>query len=333
MFLTTLSALLLMTLFSPGPAIAEPSPKHHADGVDNCQACHTSGDTKAPVEATASCQLCHEGLPGEGRLIAAMRKSPAVKSSDDSDHGLTLPHYYIQSRLGDGPNEMIRIPAGAFIMGSDNRLSDEGPQHTATTGNYLIDKYEVTNLQYKKYIDEAGRRAPKNFNRREVPQGKADHPVTFVSWFDAKRYCEWAGKRLPTEQEWEKAARGTDGRIFPWGNLFAIEMANTPVRWDELKQEGDTSPVGAFKRGVSPFGLYDTSGNVWEWVDAWYKAHPGNNKPSENFGELYRVLKGGSWWDCSFYKCGISAPVFNRSFFNPRVKNSSFGFRCAKDAE
>ena len=218
-------------------------------------------------------------------------------------------------------------------MGSNDRLSDEGPAHILSTAEYLIDKFEVTNLQYKKYIDEAGRRAPQHFERRVVPEGKVDHPVTFVSWFDAKKYCGWAGKRLPTEQEWEKAARGTDGRIFPWGNLFGIERANTPVRWDEIKQDGDTSPVGAFKQGISPFGLHDTSGNVWEWVDAWYQGHPGNEKPSENFGEIYRVLKGGSWWDCSFYKCGISAPVFNRSFFNPRVKNSSFGFRCAKDAK
>ncbi len=330
--LKKLSAVILLTMISSLAVAATPSAKHHAAKAQDCKACHTSDDNFKAVEVNASCQQCHEGLPGEGRLIAAIKQQPQTTIDDGSVNGMTPPQYYDVSRLGDNPNEMILIPAGAFIMGSNERLSDEGPEHISSTTEYLIDKFEVTNLQYKKYIDEAGRRAPEHFERREIPQGKADHPVTFVSWFDAKKYCSWANKRLPTEQEWEKAARGTDGRIFPWGNLFAIGRANTPVRWDEMKQAGDTSPVGAFKQGISPFGLQDTSGNVWEWVDAWYTGHPGNEKPSENFGEIYRVLKGGSWWDCSFYKCGISAPVFNRSFFNPRVKNSSFGFRCAKDA-
>ncbi len=327
--LKKLSAAILLTMISSLAIAAAPSAKHHQDKAQDCKACHTSDDNFKPVEVNASCQQCHEGLPGEGRLIAAIKQQP----HDGSVNGMTPPQYDSVSRLGNHPNEMIRIPAGEFIMGSNNRLADEGPEHISSTTEYLIDKFEVTNLQYKKYIDEAGRRAPKHFERREVPEGKADHPVTFVSWFDAKKYCAWAGKRLPTEQEWEKAARGTDGRIFPWGNLFRLERANTPVRWDKMKQDGDTSPVGAFKQGISPFGLHDTAGNVWEWVDAWYQGHPGNEQPSENFGEIYRVLKGGSWWDCSFYKCGISAPVFNRSFFNPRVKNSSFGFRCAKETE
>ena len=331
--LKILSAVILLTMVSSLTVAAAPSAKHHNAETQDCEGCHTSGGNFTPVQVNASCQQCHEGRPGEGRLIATMRQQPQTTIDDGSDNGMTPPQYYAVSRLGDAPNEMIHIPAGEFIMGSNDRLSDEGPEHTSSTGNYLIDKFEVTNLQYKKYIDDAGKRAPSHFDRRNIPAGKADHPVTFVSWFDAKKYCDWAGKRLPTEQEWEKAARGTDGRIFPWGNLFAINMANTPVRWDEMKQEGDTSPVGAFPKGLSPFGLHDTAGNVWEWVDAWYKGHPGNEKASENFGEIYRVLKGGSWWDCSFYKCGISAPVFNRSFFNPRVKNSSFGFRCAKDAE
>lgn len=333
MLLKKLFATLLLMMTSSTLFAAALSSKHHSEKPQACKVCHTSGDNFKPVKTNARCQQCHEGLPGEGRLIAAMKRQPPQKTDDGSDNGMSLPHYAPQSRLGDAPNEMVYIPAGEFIMGSSQRLSDEGPEHVAATTEYMIDKFEVTNLQYKKYIDEAGRRAPKHFEQREVPAEKADHPVTFVSWFDAKKYCSWAGKRLPTEQEWEKAARGTDGRIFPWGSVFAIEKANTPVRWDALKQDGDTTPVGAFKQGVSPYGLHDTSGNVWEWVDAWYQPHPGNEQPSENFGKIYRVLKGGSWWDCSFYKCGISAPLFNRSFFNPRVKNSSFGFRCAQDIE
>ena len=138
---------------------------------------------------------------------------------------------------------------------------------------------------------------------------------------------------MPTDQEWEKAARGTDGRMFPWGDTFEINKANTPLRWQALGVFGDTTPVGSFEGGKSPYGVYDMSGNVWEWTSSWYKPYPGNKTPSESYGERYKVLKGGSWWDCSFYKCGISAPVFNRSFFAVGVKNDSFGFRCAKDAK
>ncbi|NOX43030.1 MAG: formylglycine-generating enzyme family protein, partial [Gammaproteobacteria bacterium] len=197
---------------------------------------------------------------------------------------------------------------------------------------YYIDKYEVTNLQYKKFIDKTQRRSPKYFRNRTFPDGRADHPVTYVGWDDANEYCQWAGKRLATEQEWEKASRGTDARVYPWGNEFELTHANTPGRWKEFAVFGDTTPVGSFEKGVSPYGAYDMSGNVWEWTASWYKPHPGNKMSSENYGERYKILKGGSWWDCSFYKCGLSAPVYNRSFFAKKVKNDTFGFRCAKNA-
>ena len=241
--------------------------------------------------------------------------------------------YYAESKLGDKPNDMILIPAGEFIMGTNSRLPDEGPEHKVTLPAFYIDKFEVTNLQYKKFNDAGNRKSPSHFKNRTYPDGKADHPVTFVSWEDADAYCRWAGKRLPSDEEWEKAARGTDGRTFPWGDEFDVVDANTPVRWEYLKQAGDTTPVGAFPLGVSPYGLYDMSGNVWEWTSSWYKAYPGNTHPTENYGEKYKVLKGGSWWDCSFYKCGISAPSFNRAFFLKKTRNKSFGFRCAKDAK
>ena len=216
-------------------------------------------------------------------------------------------------------------------MGSNTRMPDEGPEHVVNLKRYYIDIYEVTNLQYKAFIDATGRRSPKHFRNRTYPKGKADHPVTYVGWKDAVAYCKWAGKRLPTDAEWEKAARGTKGRIFPWGNEFEVERANTPQRWQVLGKDGDTTPVGSFPEGKSPYGLYDMSGNVWEWTSSWYLAYPGNTHPTENYGKKYKTLKGGSWWDCSFYECGISAPLFNRSFFLRSTKNSSFGFRCAAD--
>lgn len=329
-----LRSVLLLALVCLPPLIQAadgtvPDPSHHGQELLDCEDCHGAGGVPSRTEVRGKCLACHEdGIPRAKPGDATTRSVDAGENP-----GMSLPMYYAESRFGAAPGEMVRIPAGEFIMGSDSRLSDEGPQHRAYLDDYGIDKYEVTNLQYQAFIEETGRRSPGHFRNRTYPSGKADHPVTFVSWFDARDYCHWAGKRLPTEQEWEKAARGSEGRIFPWGDKFGIELANTPVRWEALKRQGDTTPVGAFPGGVSSYGLYDMSGNVWEWTSSWYLAYPGNDHKSENFGKIYKVLKGGSWWDCSFYRCGISAPTFNRSFFNPRVKNSSFGFRCAMDVE
>lgn len=225
------------------------------------------------------------------------------------------------------PPGMILIPEGPFIMGSDDRWPDEGPTHTVFTDRFYIDKFEATNNDYKKFVDASGRQPPVHWVNGQVFTDIGRHPVTFVTWFDANDYCHWLGKRLPVDIEWEKAARGTDGRWFPWGNDFDAKKANTP----QLKL-GGTAPVGKFPQGDSPYGVSDLSGNVWEWTASWYKAYASNKRPTENYGEKYRVLKGGSWVDCSGYHCGISAPNFNRSFFNPATKNKGFGFRCALSA-
>jgi len=296
-----------------------------ANDQSKCTTCHALKDTvnSKPLQ-TAQTQ----------QDILNLKQHPAPpKVKLPANAGMRFPIYYMSSRLGDAPNEMVLIPAGEFTMGSDNRLPDEGPEHKVTLDAFYIDIYEVTNLQYKKFNDATRRRSPTHFRNRTFPEGKADHPVTYVSWEDADAYCKWAGKRLPTDQEWEKAARGTDGRIFPWGNEFDVKNANTPLRWQQIGAFGDTTPVGSFEGGVSPYGVYDMSGNVWEWTASWYKAYPNNKVASESYGERYKTLKGGSWFDCSFYNCGISAPVFNRAFFAIRTKNDSFGFRCAKDGK
>lgn len=295
---------------------------------NECTQCHLELKHKSDIPAATleKCQSCHNDVEKH----AAVAK--AGKAKVDALGGMGLPMYSPQSRLGDAPNEMVLVPAGVFTMGTNSRLPDEGPEHRVDVPAFFIDRYEVTNMQYKKFVDETKRRSPSHFVNRTFPEGKADHPVTYVSWIDADAYCAWAGKRLPTDQEWEKAARGPDGRIFPWGTEFDFYKANTPHRWKLSGKEGDTAPVGSFEAGKSPYGVYDMTGNVWEWTSSWYQPYPGNTHPTENYGEKYKILKGGSWWDCSFYQCGISAPVYNRSFFLRATKNSSFGFRCAKNA-
>ncbi|MDH3326495.1 MAG: formylglycine-generating enzyme family protein [Gammaproteobacteria bacterium] len=321
--------LSIVLMISCGFSYAE------SEKIAECLQCHSESSHKAmAINDTSGCNNCHNDMPIEIKNttnpLSADNRPVLVSSKGHLKNHLPTQYNLVGADLGED-EPMVLIPAGEFIMGSDSRLPDEGPSHKVTLKNYTIDIYEVTNKQYKKFIDLTARRSPAHFTNRTYPDGKADHPVTNVTWFDAQAYCESVGRRLPTDEEWEKAARGTDGRAYPWGNKFNVDYANTPVRWGKLKKEGDTMPVGSFPKGVSPYGLYDMSGNVWEWTSSWYTAYPGNVHPSENYGEQYKTLKGGSWWDCSFYRCGISAPSFNRSFFLRGTRNKSFGFRCASE--
>jgi formylglycine-generating enzyme required for sulfatase activity len=328
--------LILLLLFCAPASLAAKKRMHRFNRAEqDCSVCHQDAKHVGVSGLfTKECAVCHSDTDAASHSAQFEREGSLEKleKPQDPNAGMQMPKYYDESRIGEKPNPMVLVPAGEFVMGTNDRLPDEGPEHKVTLPAFYIDKYEVTNLQYKQFIDATNRKSPENFRNRTFPQGKVDHPVTYVSWYDANEYCEWAGKRLPSEQEWEKAARSTDARIYPWGNDFAISRANTPQRWTVLETEGDTTPVGAFPTGVSAYGTYDMSGNVWEWTASWYKPHPGNTRITENYGEKYKVLKGGSWWDCTFYKCGISAPSYNRSFFLQSTKNKSFGFRCAKDA-
>jgi formylglycine-generating enzyme required for sulfatase activity len=328
-------ALLLLISFQ-GPVLSG-APGHPRYGSTappysfqhDCARCHGPGKTLLTDVTRPECAECH--LPGPARAGRLLRI--AERSSPDPDSPDTKPEKIIDQK-------MIRIPTGSFIMGNDGRPSTEGPgdsdetpRHRTTTGAYYIDKYEVTNAHYKRFVDATGHPPPIHWRNGTYPPGKANHPVVYVSWYDAKAFCEWAGKRLPTETEWEKAARGTDGRHFPWGNRFDPKRANTPQYWLSrgLKPEdGDTMPVGSFENGKSPFGLYDMAGNVYEWVENWYKPYPGNQYPNPFYGERDKILRGGSWYDCLSYGCGLSAPSYNRSRFTPEIRNSGFGFRCAK---
>lgn len=296
--------------------------------ADTCIDCHTNPKyKKEDIGKLKKCLACHglAGHPYKDAKTGVVGSAYAANKETSPDA-----RHHSGSVVGKTPDfkGMILIPGGEFLMGTDDRLRDEKPLHVVYINPFYIDKFEVTNEEYKRFVDSAKHPAPDNWENNNYPVGKGNHPVIFVSWNDADAYCKWAGKRLPRETEWEKAARSTDGRIYPWGNKWDINKSNNPVRGHE-----GTMPVGSFEAGKSPYGLYDMSGNVWEWVDDYYTPHPGSDYVSPEFGSKYRLLKGGSWWDCSFYSCGISAPVFNRAFFDSSTKNDSFGFRCALDAK
>lgn len=302
---------------------------------------------------------------------------------------------------------MVLIPAGEFIMGSteteakdaerkwglaEGTLKPETPQHIVFVNAFYIDKYEVTNAQYKKFVDETGHPPPSaptmekvllalrnewgdgantisaiQFEntyrklRRELkpwawkdgtyPEGKANHPVVLVSWYDAVAYAKWASKRLPTEAEWEKAARGTDGRIYPWGNDWDASKCNSAERiakkrlpvlqawmlwfdkWKKLSPmesaRNTTVPVGSYKSGKSPFGVYDMAGNAFEWCMDWYDedyyAKALGRNPIEPATGHVRVLRGGS-----FNYPGFKFRTTYRNKHAPEIGGSPNGFRCVR---
>lgn len=211
----------------------------------------------------------------------------------------------------------VTIPAGEFQMGSENGYDGEKPVHTVYLDEYQIGRYEVTNRQYNN-CRQAG------VCDRVGVATNLNHPVTYVSWRGAKTYCEWVGGRLPTEAEWEKAARGTDGRTYPWGEGIDCDKANYGGC------TSDTSPVGSYEAGQSPYGLFDMAGNVWEWVSDWYDDTYYQNSPSKNpmgpDSGIRRALRGGSWQDDEY---DIRSSHRNLLIVDAYV--NIIGFRCARD--
>ena len=257
--------------------------------------------------------------------------------------------------------QMLLVPAGDFTMGSDagadltecrkfrsdctrSWFIDEEPPHLVYLDAFYIDKYEVTNALYAACVGAGECLPPKmttSYTRASYygdPQ-YGDYPVVHVDWNMANAYCEWRGARLPSEAEWEKAARGTDGRIYPWGNAFDDGLANfcdrncpLPDRASTSYDDGytDTAPVGAYPGGVSPYGIFGMAGNVWEWVADWYSAKyysrsPDRNPPGPDAGQD-RVIRGGSW---NRYVNHLQTA--NRRGYDPTLAYGSIGFRCARD--
>jgi sulfatase modifying factor 1 len=229
---------------------------------------------------------------------------------------------------------MVLIPAGEFLMGSE--VSGEGPPHRISLDAFYIDRYEVTNAQYQRFVDATGHRTPQHevdprydlWAGGTFPPEFKTQPVVNVDWHDAAAYCEWAGKRLPTEAEWEKAARGTDGRIYPWGNdPPSPARLNFARRWEGPQT---LRPVGSFEQGRSPYGAYDMAGNVWEWVSDWYGVGyyqvTQERNPRGPGGGSAKVLRGGSWTNLARL-----VRATHRYGADPEMRNSDTGFRCARD--
>ena len=251
---------------------------------------------------------------------------------------------------GKDGSPMVFIPAGSFVFGGDLKLEQEIPPSKASTAAYYIDKFEVSNLQYGKFLswvekngDETVRHrlqpVPKNHRPRywkayiakifeengmsklrhfnDQTFRKPDHPVVGVDWYDAYAYAKWAGKRLPTEEEWEKAAKGPKGNIWPWGNNWDFRKANTGGY--EWKGERDgfiyTAPVASYTSGKSYYGVYNMSGNAWEWVDSKHVAN-----------EQEKVIKGGG---ANSYPSWVTTSA--RKIYEPTFRYFVAGFRCATD--
>ena len=251
------------------------------------------------------------------------------------------------------PEDMVLIPAGEFIMGTDSEQAnaDQKPAHQVYLDAFYIDKHEVTNAQYEEFIlaggykkrefwTEAGWDFIQKFqfdasewHQIETPlqyggnsvSTEPDHPVIGVSWYEANAYATWAGKRLPTEAEWEKAARETDGRIYPWGN----EMDFSKLSY--FPHVTKVQVVGSFPDGASPYGVMDMAGSVWEWCSDWYAENyypqsPRKNPKGPDQGE-FRVLRGGGWDSIR-----LQLRCTYRYYELESRRTYNVGFRCVQEA-
>ncbi len=235
--------------------------------------------------------------------------------------------------------EMVLIPAGEFIMGTNKTdpentqqkigtvkplFLDQHPERKVFLGDYYIDRYEVTNAEYKVYMDDTKYPDfPAHWVDGTYPEGMGDHPITNVIWQEALAYALWAGKRLPTEAQWEKAARGPNGLEYPWGNEYVKGKANVGIEGEKT-----TVPVGSKPEDISPYNVYDMAGNVMEWTLDWYEAYPGNTHKDKRFGKSMKVLRGNGFQKSGHYFLDAYRFAFNRTEVPPDEYFENVGFRC-----
>ncbi|MEO6307258.1 MAG: formylglycine-generating enzyme family protein [Nitrospiraceae bacterium] len=225
---------------------------------------------------------------------------------------------------------MVEIPEGPFTMGFDGTqsLEDERPKHQVRLPTFFMDLHEVTTMQYASFLAATNRDAPWQWNGVDLSQHR-DRPVIGVDWSDAVAYCVWKGKRLPTEAEWEKSARGTDAMLYPWGNQAPSKDLANFASGARFSYSQVLMPVQSYEQGKSPYGLYHMAGNVWEWVQDWYgvnyyEVSMEYNPQGPEQGQ-FKVLRGGSWSDLPKYLL-----TYGRFKLSPETRNSHTGFRCAK---
>jgi formylglycine-generating enzyme required for sulfatase activity len=269
-------------------------------------------------------QMATQNHPERGKMLSLLAKSQAP---------------------AEVSYEWVPVPAGEFEMGAEGGAAeaDEAPKHKVTLDAYLIGKYEVTNKQYHMFVKATGHRLPQNCCepkytswKGDAPiEGTAELPIINVSWDDAVAFCKWVGGRLPTEAEWEKAARGTDGRLYPWGNESPMSGNRANFSFEPISVwEGPASLAkkDQYEHGKSPYGAYEMAGNVWEWTGDWYdeayyKTSPAKNPTGPANGKA-RVLRGGSWRN--------NVDTLRASNRNgkhlPEERRVYLGIRCAKDA-
>ncbi len=239
--------------------------------------------------------------------------TPGIGSTKNGEDGMTL----------------VFVPAGEFTMGSDTGESDEQPTHSVNLDAFWIDQTEVTNAMYAQCVEDGDCSPPASVKSytHDSYYGNLefdDYPVIYVDWNRANAYCSWAGRRLPTEAEWEKAARGEDGRTYPWGEEISCAYANY---YDGSKFcVGDTAPVGSYPDGASIYGALDMAGNVWEWVSSLYQGYPysATDGREDLSASGSRVLRGGSW-----YGLDNSVRSAFRYRYDPSYVSNNLGFRCS----
>ncbi len=289
------------------------------------------------------------------RLIPAPTRAPTAEAPTVTSHPTAQPTPVPPTIPGSGNAErisggatMVYVPAGEFTMGTNNGPNHSKPAHTVFLDAFWIDKFEVAIESYIKCVD-AGRCSPPSHTgsyTRSSYYGNykyGNYPVIYVTWNDARAYCTWAGKRLPTEAEWEKAIRGTDGRTFPWGNAAwdgtqanlcdkNCEFAGS----DENADDGyaDTAPVGNYPKGASPYGAMDMSGNVYEWVADWYDpkyyaSSPKSNPTGPSSGQD-RVVRGGSFAEEIEHGVTTARQAFVEDWSIAPFVPLEVGFRCAQ---